>query len=254
MTEKQIEHGFWLANKDGDFPPENITYPHDYKGTKRVSIACTQLHESTASVQKSLVKQWVQLLPTYQAIEMLWFSSLTPQAIFDSACKLKNLTGLNIKWSNIKSVDRITDLQSLKYLRIGSSAKIESISPLTSLTNLEVLVIENFNKITDFSALSALTNLKFLTIEGGMYTKQKVDSFEFVTKLQNLIYLSTAMINCADINIDPILKLKNLQTLNWPFDLSNNDMQRLTSELPNLKFLPHRYYENNMKKIKGLFG
>ena len=149
-------------------------------------------------------------------------------------------------------MSRITMM--LKYLRIGSSAKIESIHPLTGLTNLEVLVIENFKKISDFSSLAALTNLKFLSIEGGMYTKQKVDSFEFVSELKNLIYFSTAMISCPDKRIDPILKLKNLITLNWSFDLSQKEMQRLKVELPNLKYLPHRYYENNMKKIKALFG
>jgi len=116
------------------------------------------------------------------------------------------------------------------------------------LTNLEVLVIENIEKISDFSLLAALTNLKFLSIEGGMYTKQKIDSFEFITRLTNLIYFSTTMISCPDKSIDPILKLKNLITLNWSFNLSQKEMERLKNELPNLRYLPHRYYEENMKK------
>lgn len=254
MTEKQIEHGFWLLDKRNDFPPDSITYPNEYKRTKRASIACTQLPEVKPSEQKKLVKQWTQFLPTCQEIEMPWFPTQISQELFDSACMLRNLEGLNIKWSSIKSLDKITELQSLKYLRIGNSAKIESISPLTSLKNIEVLVIENFKKITDFSALAAIPNLKFLTIEGGMYTKQKVDSFEFVCELKNLIYFSTTMISCKDKKIDPILKLKNLITLNWAFDLSDKEMQCLKDELPNLRYLPHRYYEDNMKKIKALFG
>jgi len=129
---------------------------------------------------------------------MLWFATHTTQALFDSACKLTNLVGLNIKWSNIKTLDNITNLKALKYLRIGSSAQVESITPLSSLTNLEVLEIENFKKISDFALLSKLTNLKFLSIEGGMYTKQKVDSFEPISDLTDLIYFSSIMTICKD--------------------------------------------------------
>jgi len=121
------------------------------------------------------------------------------------------------------------------------------------LTALEVLVIENFKKISDFSRLKVLTSLIFLTIEGGMYTKQKVDSFDFVSELENLIYLSTTMISTTNKSIDPIYKLKNLKTLNWAFDLTKEEMTKLKNELPNLKYLPHRHVENNLNKIKETF-
>ena len=51
-----------------------------------------------------------------------------------------------------------------------------------------------------------------------------------------------------------LLKLKNLVTLNWAFDISPKDMDRLKSELPKLKYLPHRHVESNLNKIKALFG
>jgi Leucine-rich repeat (LRR) protein len=254
MTEKQIEHGFWLLDKANQFPPDAITYPSEYEGGKSVNIACTQLLDFKTADQKKLIKQWTQFLPTCSEIEMLWFTSQISQELFDGICMMNNLVGLNIKWSNIKSLDSITNLNNLKYLRIGDSAKIESIEPVASLTNLEVLVIENFKKICDFSLLSALTNLNFLSIEGGIYTKQKVESFEFVSNLINLIYFSTAMISCPDKRIDPILKLKKLVTLNWSFALSKKEVERLKVEIPKLKYLPHRYYEGNIKKIKALFG
>ena len=251
MTENQIEHGFWMWDKEHDFPPDSIVYPHEYKGQAKVNIACTQLLSKTPTAQRKLIKDWVNFLPNCKDIEMLWFTTHTTQQLFDSACKLKNLIGLNIKWSNIKTLDNISSLKTLKYLRIGSSAQIESITPLTSLTNLEVLAIENFKKITDFSILASLINLRFLSIEGGFYTKQKVDTFEPFSKLTNLIYFSTTMISCADKRIDPILKLKNLITLNWAFNLSKKDFDRLKAELPNLKYLPHRYHAENLKKLQA---
>jgi hypothetical protein len=68
-----------------------------------------------------------------------------------------------------------------------------------------------------------------------------------------LIYFSAIMINCVDKRIEPILKLKKLKTINWAFDLTAKDMDRLKQELPNLKHLPHRYFQSNMDKLKSLF-
>jgi hypothetical protein len=208
----------------------------------------------TPTQQKNLIKKWVDFLPSCKNIEFLWFTTTTPQTIFESACLLDNLVGLNIKNSNIKSLDNLSKLKRLKYLRIGDSSKIESIQALQNLTNLEVLVIENFKNISDFSLLKVLTNLKFLTIEGGMYKKQSVDNFQFLADLKNLIYLSTAMINSTNRSIDIIFNLKNLQTINWAFDLTKSEMERLKQELPKLKYLPHRQVESNLNKIKALFG
>jgi hypothetical protein len=252
MTDKQIENGFWFWEKANDFPPDSITYPKEYTGQTKVNIACTQLLDLSATEQKKLIKEWIDFLPTCQNIEMLWFTTQSTQQLFDSVCKLKKLVGLNIKWSNIKTLDNISTLTKLKYLNIGSSAKIESITPLAFMTQLEVLRIENFKKITDFSPLSALTNLQFFSIEGGMYTKQKVDTFEPFSKLTNLIYFSAVMISCVDKRIDPLFKLKKLKTINWAFDLTAKDMERLKQELPNLKYFPHRNHQNNMDKLKSI--
>ncbi|HMK05186.1 MAG TPA: hypothetical protein VK489_13370 [Ferruginibacter sp.] len=254
MTEKQIENGFWLWDKENGFPPDSITYPAQFSGQTKLNIACTQHSDLTPTQQKNLIKEWADFLPSCRNIELLWFTTTTPQTIFDSACLLDNLVGLNIKNSNIKSLDNLSKLKNLKYLRIGDSAKIESVGPLQKLIGLEVLVIENFKNISDFSLLKSLTNLKFLTIEGGMYQKQKVDNFQFLADFQNLIYLSTTMINSTDKSTDTVFKLKNLKTLNWAFDLTNSEMEKLKQELPNLKYMPHRHVESNLKKIKALFG
>ena len=128
MTEKQIENGFWCRDPKKNFPPEPITYPSEYQGQKNLNIACTQILEITPVEQNKLVKAWTEFLPGCKDIEMLWFATHTTQPLFDSACKLINLVGLNIKWSNIKTLDKIDNLKSLKYLRIGSSAQIESVN------------------------------------------------------------------------------------------------------------------------------
>lgn len=253
MTENQIEKGFWVWNKKNEFPPDSITFPTQYNGQTKLNVACTQRSDLTPTQQKNLIKEWADFLPSCKNIEFLWFTTTTPQTIFDSACLLNNLVGLNIKNSNIKSLNNLSKFKNLKYLRIGDSSKIESIEPLQNLTNLEVLVIENFKNISNFSLLKVLTNLKFLTIEGGMYKRQNVDSFHFLADLNNLVYLSTTMINSTDKSIDTVFKLKNLKTLNWAFDLTKSEMEKLKQELPHLKCLPHRHVDSNLNKIKSLF-
>lgn len=253
ITEKQIESGFWYWDRAKGFPYDVITYPKEYTGQTNVAIVCTQLWQVPAKEQKKILKEWIEFLPTCQNIEMLWFSSHTTQNLFDSACELKNLVGFSIKWSNIKKLDNISKLTKLKHLKIGSSSQVESIMPLSKMKQLEVLYIENFKKITDYTPISDLKNLQFFSLEGGMYTKQKVDSFEPFSKLTNLIYFSSAMVSCKDKRIDPLYNLKNLKTINWPFRLSEKEMDKLKEKLPNLKYLPHRYYEHNMTMIKSMF-
>lgn len=254
MTENQIENGFWVWDKKNEFPPDSITFPTQYNGQTKLNVACTQRSDLTPTQQKNLIKEWADFLPSCKNIEFLWFTTTIPQTIFDSACLLHNLIGLNIKNSNVKSLDNLSKLKNLKYLRIGDSSKIESIEPLQNLTNLEVLVIENFKNISDFSLLKVLTNLKFLTIEGGMYKKQNVDSFQFLADFKNLVYLSTTMISSQDKSVDTLFKLIHLKTLNWAFDLTKSELEELKQRLPNLKYLPHRHVESNLNKIKSLFG
>ena len=253
MTEKQIEYGFWVWDTTNDFPPASIAYPNQYKGESKVNIACTQRNDLTSTEQKKLVKEWCDFLPKAKQINFLWFTTTTPQVLFDSICSLDQLVGLNIKNSNISTLENIKNLTNLKYLRIGGSPGIESIEPLKNSTNLEVLVLEGLRKISDFSLIGELTNLKFLSIEGGMYTMQKIESLNFVSQLKNLIFFSTTMISTPNTSFEPILKLKNLITLNWPFTLTDADMKRLKIELPNLKYLPNRYDRSNQAKLKDLF-
>ena len=254
ISKEQLEYGFWFWDKSKEFPPENITLPSEYHGQNRVNIACTQLINYSSHEQKKLVNEWVEFLPTCPNLEFIWFTTHTPQRLFDSVCCLDNLLGLNIKWSSIKSLDKISKLKKLKYLRIGSSAGIESIKPLRQLNNLEVLELENLKRIRDFSIISTLSKLKFLSIEGDMYTKQKIDSFEPIGDLRNLIYLSAVMISCKEKRIDPLLKLKNLETLNWYFELSDTDIKRMKTDLHQLKYWPNRYRDSHKNVIKEVFG
>jgi len=235
-----------------NFPPDSITYPNQYNGQVHLNIACTQRSTLTPTQQKNLVKEWAEFLPSCKEVKIIWFTTTMPQAIFDSVCCLDNLLGLNIKNSSVKYLDNISKLIRLKYLRIGDSPKIESIQPLTKMKNLEVLTIENFKDISDFTTLKSLSNLKFLTIEGGMSKKQNIDNFDFLTDLTDLIYFSTTMISSTNQSFDKLFDLKKLRTLNWPFELTQTDIQKLSHELPNLKYLPDRHRQKNMDKIKSL--
>jgi hypothetical protein len=254
FTDRQKEFGFWTWDKTNDFPPESISYPDQYRGQERLNIFCTQLNGISTTDQKKLIKQWADFLPTLKNVKYIWFTSHVTQELFDGVCKVISLEGLAIKWSNIKTLDNISSLSNLKYLRIGSSAKIESIEPLTTLDRLEVLYTENFKKISDFSPIAKLTNLKFLSIEGGMYTKQPVDSFDFVSNLSDLLFFSAAATKMKHRDIKPFLKLKNLVTLNWGYDMKSDEIEMLKSTLPKLKKYPSSMNSDHDKYLAKLFG
>ncbi len=252
FSEEQYKYGFWRVDMKNNFPPKSITNPNEYKHSKSVNVFCTQQNNLPLSEQKKLVQEWVDFLPQCQNLEYVWFSSRVNQELFDSACKLKKLKGLHIKWSGIKKLDKISSLKDLKYLYIGTSGSIENIKPLKSLEELEAIHLEAFGKITDFSVLSNLANLKFLEIEGSMEKKQKVDSFTWVNKLDKLIFFSAAAVNLSKKDSNFIFNLKNLKTLNWPFSLSDGDIKKLEFELPKLENFPQRNQKDRMKKLKIL--
>ncbi len=148
---------------------------------------------------------------------------------------MKNLIGLNIKWSAIKRIDSIKRLKNLRYLNLGGSSQVESIDCLSDMRDLLWLEIDNLKKITDISPLSKLSRLIGLSLEGSMWTTQIVDSLTPIGQLTNLEFLSIANLKAKNKTLMPLLNLKKLKTLHlakwWP----KSEISTLKGELPALK-------------------
>ncbi len=162
----QPSHSFWYHRPTKDFPPKSIRYPSEYDGSDRLNIVCTQTELKT-SEQNKLVNSWCEALPNTDKVEYIWFSSKTTQELFDAVCEMKSLKGLYIKWSGIKSIDKITKAKNLRYLHIGSSPSLSPLEPLSQLPNLEWLELENIRACEDLSFTKNFTNLKGLGGRGN---------------------------------------------------------------------------------------
>lgn len=104
-------------------------------------------------------------MPELQQLRWLNLWSQVTPPVFESACQIRGLECLVIKWSNLKRLDAISELHRLKYVYIGSSTRVESIEPLTALRSLRRLDLENFKLVSDFSPLTRMTWLKSLAID-----------------------------------------------------------------------------------------
>jgi hypothetical protein len=122
----------------------SILRPSELGVSDRVAISCTQTHQPAAQ-QRAIVREWRDVLPELPGVRLVWLTSRTPQDLFDAACRVPELDGLYVKWSAITHLDAIVHARSLRYLHLGSSARLESIVPLDSCSRLEVLGLEELH-------------------------------------------------------------------------------------------------------------
>ena len=109
-----------------------------------------------------------------------------PQRLFDAACCQKTLEELRFKWGNYKDLSALENLQSLKFLLIGSGAGVQDLTPICNMKSLVALEVENFKRIEDYSTLAALQNLEQLTIRATILGRIVIKDLEFLREMPNL--------------------------------------------------------------------
>jgi len=234
LKDDEIKRGFWYKDYESKFPPKSITRVEDYYPKSKLNLVITQL-DSVPKIQKKIVEQWCELLPSLTDVKYLWLCSKVSQHIFDAVCKMPNLEGLYIKWSSVKDISNLRSIKNLKHLHFGSSAQIESIDVFRDLTSLVTLDIENFKKIVDFSPVSSLENLQGLGINGSIWTAQKLNSLKPLENLVGLKYLTLYNTKILDKSFQPLMKLKNLVRFNSSWNNPETEFEKLKL-LPNLKY------------------
>ena len=208
---------FWYHRKEPDFPPPALRDPALYQpGQQRLAVWCTQT-DLPAKQQARLVDAWCEALPTLSDVRLLWFPSQVTQRLFEAACRVPRLEGMDIKWSRIADLAPIAQCTSLRYLKIGSSASVPSIEPLGTMTQLLWLELENFRKIGDVAPLSSLQNLQGLgytgSISGGAPT---IASLAPLAELRSLRWLALHRLRVKDGSLRPLGGLRNLAFLSLP--------------------------------------
>jgi len=232
----QPSDGFWQHRPTIDFPPRAIRFPDDYNGEKNLNISCTQT-DLTATQQKKLVTSWCEILPKLESVKFIWFSSRTTQEMFDTVTKMKNVEGVYIKWSGIKSIENIVNMPNLKYLHIGSTPSLSPLTPISKLNKLEWLELENIKACSDLTFLEGMHHLKGLSIEGdGNSSKYiKARSLEPLENLPNIYWLSLGAFMTEDGSLLPLSKMKSLKYLIISQKYKMEEVARLAGLRPDIE-------------------
>lgn len=210
--ERATVPGFWASGTQPNFPPAAIADPEQWDGTPHLQVICTQTNLS-ARDQKRLVERWCVALPAMTSLQMLWFGSRVPQALFEAACRLPGLEGLYLKWNGIKDLSAILELRHLRYLHLGASSSVVSLDPLGELSGLEWLQIESPTKafaLEPLQGLLTLVGLGFLGVEGKKYS---VPSLSPLSSLVNLRWLHLGAVHVSDDSLRPLAALRHLEWL-----------------------------------------
>jgi len=224
---------FWLFRTHENFPPKkDVTRIADYQGGENLGLVITQTGLPAAE-QKKLLREWCELLPTLGGVRHLWFHSKVTQEMLDAAAAMPALEGLYIKWSAIKSLERLPGCRTLKHLFIGGAPGVKSIEPLAHMTQLEWLETENLSGVSDFAKLSALTRLTGLGLTGSMWTRQPVKSLEPLAALTSLRWLAVS--KSADESLRPLAALKALRWLGISSAYPLEEFAWLAARLPQVQ-------------------
>lgn len=246
LDKKDIEFGFWnIKNRN----PRYLTF--DDKEIHRVKEIGIGFHNEDNKSKE--LKEWNVQLEVLDNIEYIWTYHKVNQKTFESICRMKNLKGINIKWSSIKDLESLKQQTNLMNLNIGLSTSIESIKPIASLRSLLTFESENLKKVNDWDYLSSLVQLEGLGVNGGMYERLKLKSIEFVEGLENLKYLFLMSTNILDSSLKPIKGLKEIRNIRLTNDWPEEQLNELRKSLPNLKFgnVANNEQTQYLKKIFG---
>ena len=206
LTEKDIELGFWYFKTRS---PVYLNFDDQrLESEKSLGLGFYDEHNKSGEIKK-----WNKIIVSLEHVEYLWLFHTLNQETFDLITKMKNLKGLYMKWSSIKSLRLIENMTSLENFNLGFSTNITDIGPVTSLTNLATLESENLKNVKDWSRLSALVNLKGLGISGGMSESLELGSIDFLSELKNLEELFLINTSIKSNSLSPIQKLERLKCL-----------------------------------------
>lgn len=222
LTNDEIKNGYWYHHR----PPTVIKELESYNNSEDLALCFTDTKSQ---------KEWCKVLPTLNNVKHLWILSNIKKETFESICSLKSLETLELFICNsINDISSLQNLQNLKHLSLGGCTKVESLDTFKTM-NLITLHLENIKKLTTFDMLDTMLGLEGLAICGSMWTTQKIDNFEFISKLVNLKYLDITNTRSNSKNFTPLLNLKQLKRFSSSFFYPQEEFEKLRS-LPSLKY------------------
>lgn len=133
-------------------------------------------------------KNWDQVERLENLVELTLHNPSAPQ--FDLLTQLKSIKRLRISHARPKSVEFLRSNESLEELVLEYVSGFSSLSPIGELPVLRSLHLENLRRVSDFSGLKDALELQYLSIQGTLDWTQPVESFDFLCELKRLEFFS----------------------------------------------------------------
>jgi hypothetical protein len=228
--ESTPEHrkGFWYHRPLENFPPKTIRIPEEFDGGDEIAIACTQT-ELGAKAQRELVDRWCRVFPTLP-VRYVWLQTKTPQHLFEAACDVHALEGLNVSWSSVTDLDALTRAKQLRYLRIGSCPSVTDLGAIEKLQQIRWLELALPHAVNNLDWVQDLTELEGLSVVSSK--RQSLPSLRPLAGLNKLRWLHIGGIRSDDKSLRPLATLKSLRFLLIGNLFPMAEFARLSRELP----------------------
>ena len=156
------------------------------------------------------------------------------QDFLNEISKIENLEYLEMEVVTAENLSVICELKKLRNLKIDSIRKAKDFTFIKNMKSLNKLFIENAKHIDSLLFLSKVHYLTALGIEGSMYTKQKIESLEPLSKLKKLEALFMSSVQLKDKNLDYLSTIPNLKYLGVARFAPKENFDSLRNKVPKL--------------------
>lgn len=209
-------------------PPPALQDPADYQSSELLHIALNS--DVPARKRKVWLQQWCEVLPSLIDVQWLWLSApRVSQELFDAACRLPRLKGLDIRLSGVRSLEPLRSRAGeLEVLIVGSAPGIESIEPLAAMNKLRWLRLDNVVSARSLAPLQALTGLQGLGFTGVETKPHEVETLAPLAGLTELQWLHLGAMRVADGSLRPLAGLTALRFLGLPNYFPAEEFARLS--------------------------
>lgn len=141
-----------------------------------------------------------------------------------------SLTELQLVQGNLRSVDGIQGLRSLRTLDLSYLPQLTDIGPLTQLVSLRELELQRCKRAVDTAVLASLKGLRKLKL----FDVESVASLAFVLELPSLEFISFIGTKVQDGDLAPLAEHPNLRFAGFAdsrgYTHRNEDIKKLIAE------------------------
>jgi Leucine-rich repeat (LRR) protein len=156
------------------------------------------------------------------------------QEFLNEISQLTNLEYLELETVTAQTIGKLAVLPKLRFLKIQGARNAVDFAVLLDIVTLQKLFIETAKHLKSIDFISNAHQLVVLGIDGGMYTKQKLESVRAISGLKNLRALYLTSVQLVDKNLDYLSTNPKLTYLRCARFAPKSSFDSLKDLMPNI--------------------